>query len=279
MNDLVQDVEGSIDSVFGNFGRYALRRIRPISLRERLFYRLALRIDAFNPREFNDATLHFAPSVKMRLSPTDVAHRMIASSGFYELPLSRRLASLAKEGGLLVDAGANYGYYTCIWAAARTDNRVVAFEVAPANVTAIADNVSRNGFGDRVVVNGQALGNRKGEAFFSLGPEDQTGQGGLVPVSNANVLAVDMTTLDDVFADSVKTVDVLKIDVEGADTWVLEGASRLLAEQRISHIFFEQFPARMKMLGIAEDAAHRLLAKFGYQVTEVAESEYYASVS
>ena len=45
-------------------------------------------------------------------------------------------------------------------------------------------------------------------------------------------------------------IDVLKIDVEGADTWVLYGCEQLLKQKAIRNIFFEQNGARMAELGI-----------------------------
>ena len=48
-----------------------------------------------------------------------------------------------------------------------------------------------------------------------------------------------VVTLDEELKD-VSFIDVLKIDTEGADTWVLEGAAFLLRQKRIRHVFFEE---------------------------------------
>jgi Methyltransferase FkbM domain len=58
---------------------------------------------------------------------------------------------------------------------------------------------------------------------------------------------------------------VLKIDVEGADTWVLQGAQNLLKRRRVRRIYFEQNFVRMKALGIRENDAADSLQAVGYR--------------
>ena len=61
-----------------------------------------------------------------------------------------------------------------------------------------------------------------------------------------------------------RTVDFLKIDVEGADTWVLMGCERLLADRSVRTIHLEQNKSRLRQLGINEVDAARYLSKHGY---------------
>src|SRR5712692_11705428 len=99
--------------------RPLLMSVVPLWLRERLAYRIYLKRAHTFEQLFVDASLHFAPGITMNLLPTDSAHCIIAFAGFYELALSRRIAGLAGFGGKMIDVGANYGYYTCLWAGAR----------------------------------------------------------------------------------------------------------------------------------------------------------------
>jgi methyltransferase FkbM-like protein len=72
------------------------------------------------------------------------------------------------------------------------------------------------------------------------------------------------------------TVDVLKIDAEGSDTWVLYGAERLLKAKRIRHVFFEQHPGRMSGLGIEPTEAGRWLSALGYRLERLKGIEWHA---
>lgn len=213
---------------------------------------------------FAGAPLDFAPGCRMRLSPTDVAHRQIALTGAYELSLTRQLVRLARRGGLFVDVGANYGYFSLIWAAAVDGNLAIAFEAATRNAAALQENIVRNGLEDRVAVRACAAGRIPGTARFDAGPPDQTGWGGLT-ADDAPGAVVPVVTLDEELA-ARDEIAALKIDVEGADAWVIEGASRLLEQGRIRHVFFEENLARMRALGIAPGEAGRVLLHHGYRL-------------
>lgn len=80
--------------------------------------------------------------------------------------------------------------------------------------------------------------------------------------------------LDQILAD-IPRIDVLKIDVEGFDTLVLEGCRRLLTEKRVSTIYYEQNHPRMAALGLDAGRAQDFLNEVGYQtqVLDEASSE------
>src|SRR5690348_10122433 len=119
-------------------------RVLPLWIRQRVYYRVyARRAQRFLPL-FERASLAMAPHVTLALKNTDVAHQAIALAGVYEHDVSRRMVHIARRGGLLVDVGANYGYYSCLWTGTRDDNRAIAFEPSPANVTALRTNLERN---------------------------------------------------------------------------------------------------------------------------------------
>jgi hypothetical protein len=109
--------------------------------------------------------------------------------------------------------------------------------------------------------------------------DEQTGWGGLSLKEKMNTINVPVVTLDQFWTETAyQTIDVLKIDTEGADTWVLEGASQLLREKRIKHIFFEENEVRMSALGILSDTAKNLLESCGYQLKQIEHGEWHASL-
>jgi FkbM family methyltransferase len=216
----------------------------------------------------------------MDLLSTDSAHAIIAFTGFYELALSRRIASLASFGGKMIDVGANYGYYTCLWAGARVDNRVFALEASPRNVGPLRANVCKNHLEPRVTVLGVAAGRDDGTVALTLGPEDQSGWAGIIRSGDPTAVQVPCVRIDRVASEiGWDIVDVLKVDVEGADTWVLYGAERLLKAGRIRHVFFEHNPVRMANLGIAPTEAASWLKGLGYRLERLSRGEWYATPS
>lgn len=205
----------------------------------------------------------FCPQVSMfNLIPGDIISGNIAFNGFYELGLSREIAGLSREGTLFVDVGANLGYFSLLWAGLNPRGRVIAFEAAPRNIKLLEHNIMQNGLGDRITVVPKAAGHQAGAVHFNTGPAEQTGWGGISNEPSPDNIEVPLVRLDEELADT--TIDVLKIDVEGADTWVLYGCEQLLKKRQIRKIFFERNDVRMAELGIGANEARDFLASVGY---------------
>jgi hypothetical protein len=64
------------------------------------------------------------PGVSLGLTASDAGHLAIRYCGYAEFSLTRQIVDLAREGGTLVDVGANHGYFTCLWAARASVNGV-----------------------------------------------------------------------------------------------------------------------------------------------------------
>lgn len=240
-----------------------LRSIKPFWLREKIFWWFLYnrQLDASH---FTNCPLEFNPNVRMDLTNTCISHRQIAMLGYIDRGLSQIVVETAKKrGGLLVDVGANWGYHTCLWAAQSSNCRAIAFEASPRNFPGLVNNIEKNKLSGRVQAHALAAGHQPGELTFDVGPEGETGWGGLQAAGGKGI-TVKVTTLDESLAAGKDEVEILKIDVEGADFWVIEGAAALLKQQRIRNIFFEANPARMEVLGVDQEKAPRLLRDCGY---------------
>jgi FkbM family methyltransferase len=238
----------------------------PPYLRESIVSRIYLeKYDNYRPL-YEISSLRFCPLVSMfNLIPGDIISGNIAFNGFYELKLTIELAKLSREGTVFVDVGANMGYFSLLWASLNQRARVFAFEAAPRNIKLLEHNIVKNMLDDRVTVVPKAAGNHSGTVHFNIGPADQTGWGGISTEPSSNNVEVPVVRLDEELPGI--TIDVLKIDVEGADTWVLYGCEQLLKRKLIRKIFFEQNNARMAELGIGLNEARDFLASVGYTCT------------
>lgn len=243
--------------------RPLLSRLLPKRFKQPLYYRYYHTRHAAWPGLFESASLVLAPNISMHgLLPGDVISGNIAFNGFYELALSGRIVQLARKGGLLVDVGANMGYFSLLWAGVNPSGRVISFEAAPRNIALLKNNVTRNRLEDRVKIIPKAAGKSSGTISFDAGPAEQTGWGGITSAVTASTITVPLVRLDQELPDA--SIDVLKIDVEGADTWVLFGCEALLKKKRIGTLFFEQNRERMGLLGIAPGEAQKFLRDLDY---------------
>lgn len=251
------------------------RFIYPLTLRARISWRFQ---KLFSNIDDKNISLHFDKRLKLDLSKSDVGHQSIIFNGFYELELTRTIVKLGIKGGVLVDVGANYGYFSCLWASQNSANKVLAFEASPVNLQPLTNNVNKNNLSDAITVIPIAVGKEKGKLKFELGNESkQTGWGGLSVMNNPSAIEVEVDTLDNYAENNnISKVNVLKVDTEGADTWVLYGAKRLLKEKKINHIFYEHNFERMKLLNITEREAKYFLEKLDYVVEQYSTTDFHA---
>ncbi len=215
---------------------------------------------------FRNAPLRFAPGIAMDLVHGDVISGSIAFTGFWERRLSLDLLRLARRGGTMIDVGANLGYFSLLWAAVNEQNRCFAFEPSPRNVDLLRHNIGKNLCGSRIRVFPMAVGKENGRLDFDVGPPDQTGWGGFAAPRTSVTVTVNVVRIDETL-EIEGTIALLKIDAEGADTWVLMGCEKLLRSRLIECIWFEQNRPRMQALGIRDGEAQEFLQRLGYIVT------------
>ena len=207
-------------------------------------------------------------SAKMHVVRGDVIGDSIHFTGAYEPATTRALLKIAAdEGGLFIDVGANMGYYSVLWCMARESNRCVAIEASPRNLALLRRNVAENDLNTPCEIIPLAVSDRDGTVQFDQGPEAQTGWGGISNGigSGSRVIDVETRRLDELIpADAA--IRLLKIDVEGAEALVLEGAAGLLERRQVQEVWFEDNQQRREKLGISAERLYRVLEHWGYQV-------------
>jgi FkbM family methyltransferase len=182
----------------------------------------------------------------------------------YEEKVSDRITELLTPGSVFVDVGASIGVFTIM--AGRLvgpTGRVIAIEPGPQNRTLLLLNIATNGL-DNVDVVWSAVSDDEGLVLYG-----QSGGNGFIQTFDGDVTK--LTTLDLVESRSLDAIlsgrgriDVVKIDVEGAEGRVLRGARDLLRSRR-STVFFEfSPPALAARSGIEAVEVLATLMDYGY---------------
>ncbi len=247
------------------------KSVRPLLIRlAPLFLRQSIAIRFFRNRPdlfhlYRDASLFLKPNVRMNLIPGDIISDMIALTGMYEHKKAKRMAKLAEYGGVLVDVGANLGFFSLLWASQNFRCKVFSFEASPRNIELLKQNIDCNAMGGQVTIYPVAVGHRPGKLDFEIGNITQTGWGGFTQNKTDKSIRVEVVTLDNALAE-IPQIDLLKIDIEGADFWAIQGCENLLRQGRVKEIWFEQNKPRARALGIPENASQDFLRSLGYFV-------------
>ena len=147
------------------------------------------------------------------------------------------LAGLLSTKPLVIDAGFCCGEFARAVLKARPEGRVVGFEPA-ASIRDVYNR--RHGRDPRITVEPSALSNSIGKSLFH---DDSNGNNSLAPIVHTERTVsyhVNTTTLSAYVTEAhLPHIDLLKIDVEGYEVAVLEGASPLLDDQAIDMFVFE----------------------------------------
>jgi len=175
------------------------------------------------------------------------------------------LEQILSPGKTFVDAGACYGIYTL--AASKIvgeAGRVMAFEPASRAFRVLQKNIVLNSLAN-VLAYPLALTANNGKALLYYHP--CVGCDSLGRDHSFTEIAEEIASesLDNVLRNiSVNHVDVIKMDVQGAEELVLRGASEILRASR-PIIIFEVYPPCAVLLGLAPNGAWDFLDMLGYE--------------
>ncbi|GAP95131.1 FkbM family methyltransferase [Leptolyngbya sp. NIES-2104] len=174
--------------------------------------------------------------------------RILTTLGVVDLPVTETLWRLTDPGECAVDVGANVGYMTALLAArvsGASTGKVYAFEAHPEIFSELEYNIQQ---WHDVQIEGCAIAvsNHLGKVTLAIDSAFATNRGLAAVISEKTVsdkssqFSVKATTLDAHFSE---VIHVLKVDVEGHELQVFQGAEQLLREKRIRDCVFEEHRA------------------------------------
>jgi FkbM family methyltransferase len=195
----------------------------------------------------------------------DAIAREVCLTGMYEPPLSRLLARWLPRDAVVVDAGANWGYFTLLCAGLARTGRILAIEPDPRQHARLAANVRLNAFAHATPIAAAAGATRGRVRLAGYGPDDDN-RGTSRVATDAETAALDVECLGiDAITAGLPRIDLVKIDVEGFELEVLRGLEDGLARRRIRVIVLELHPGLLARRGATPDACVSLLEEHGYR--------------
>lgn len=169
------------------------------------------------------------------------------------------------------DVGAHIGLVSLPMAAAvAAGGRVYSFEPAAANLKHLRAHLALNHAAEVTVVEALVGAEERAAVRFYERP-DADGQNSIIVKKNPEFFSETeraQVTLDGFCRTHALAPEVIKIDVEGGEIGVLEGAREVLSVHRPT-IFLSVHPTELSLLGHASDSLARLIEELGYSCRDV----------
>ena len=175
----------------------------------------------------------------------------------------------------VLDVGANLGYYTLLFSTlVGSRGRVVAFEPCPQNFSLLSRSLKANGMANVTVLQ-KAVAASPGELPLLLSPRvfgghrigmDRTGDDA---DASEETITVSSVTVDDVVEHYGLRPDFVKMDIEGAECFALQGMERTLAANDDILIMCELSPGALHKCGSTPEDLLRILRELGFRFFEI----------
>lgn len=200
--------------------------------------------------------------------------RAVIRRGCWEKSETEAFVDRLKKGGVCVDVGANFGHYALVAANLMgEEGLVVAFEPHPQCFTLLKENAELALHGN-LVLEQAALGDEEGrlDLFTSLdnpgGHSFSSNHVRRVGKGVGKKVAVQTYTLDKYLSRSGinRPVDIIKIDVEGFEYRVLQGALETIRRDR-PVVFCEVPPAGLQSFGNSYHQVLKFFSDLSYRFT------------
>jgi FkbM family methyltransferase len=161
----------------------------------------------------------------------------ILLDGFWEMWLTKFIASIVRPGMAAIDVGANFGYYTLLLAdLVGPSGRVISVEPNPNVVHHLRNSIALNGFDRRAQIVAAAAGADCTGDVHLFSPTGEPKNARVVdsaPGVDGAVHVVPQISIDSIIGPEQK-IDFVKIDAEGAEAGIISGMTGLLERNKPS---------------------------------------------
>jgi FkbM family methyltransferase len=197
--------------------------------------------------------------IKEESYPMRKTFEAYALNRIHEKTTTELFKKVVKEGEVVVDLGANIGYFTLLAAKLVGKNgKVFSLEPEPRNYGYLKKNIEINDYKNVVAVQ-KAVSDKNGKTRLYICDYD-TGHHTINKFEGVRAYArgrlvkeksieIETVTLDEFFKGKEELIDVIKMDVEGAEALVLAGMDNILKKNKKLQMFIEFFPLLIKKMG------------------------------
>lgn len=206
---------------------------------------------------------------KVFYKPKDGLVYHVGSTGSFEKEVIGCCRKFLPDKAIVFDVGANIGLITLPLARLLPQAIFHCFEPSPYPYGFFKKTIKENKLKHRVKLNKFGLYEKKSKLKFYIHNFKDASSDGIRDTHRAgktSPILVNVTTLDRYVADNkIKRVDLIKIDIEGSELYVLRGAIKTIRRFN-PKIIFEAWPKNLEAYGLKVQDLYRFFNKIGYQI-------------
>ena len=206
----------------------------------------------------------------------------LSINGDFEPHTTKLIKNNISKGNLVIDVGANIGYFSLIMAKCVENGKVFSFEPELKNFELLEKNLDENEYSN-VVLENKAVGNKNGITEMYLADKnDNIYSSSMHKIFSSkivsqlsNTISVNIIKLDEYFVNLglINKIDLVKIDVEGAEFDVLRGMEKIIDGNKNIKIIMEFCLENLEDFGSnPKDIMHFLKDK-GFKIWKINEIE------
>ncbi|MBY0316021.1 MAG: FkbM family methyltransferase [Bdellovibrionales bacterium] len=210
---------------------------------------------------------------KLSLDVQDRMQRMIYIKRCHEPETEKVLKKLISKAKVFCDIGANFGYFSFLAQQLEPQAQIYSFEPLPKNIENFKKNLKLNAFSKIELVEA-CLSDQIGETEFLLPPAGESGWGRMAhrDLFSGEKIKRSVITLDSFFLQrKINQCDLIKIDVEGYEFKVLQGARNVIAKFK-PQICIELNEPCLIDTGTSGEEIFKHLKSLGYRMHSISSS-------
>lgn len=200
----------------------------------------------------------FTPKAKLKITKSMKGATGNIYTGLHEYYEMGFLLHLLRSEDTFVDVGANVGTYTVL-ASAQVGAKTYSFEPIPSTFQSLVDNIKINKIESRVIAKQVGVSDKKNTVFFTSNLDVENH---IQHEKSEGSIRVEVDSLENLVGAEIPVL--LKVDVEGFETDVMNGAWNLLTNKALKAIIIELIGLGEKY-GFDENSIRNKLIEIGFQ--------------
>lgn len=223
-------------------------------------------LSKYNLLNNKELTAKYDSTLKINLNLSDHIHQQIYFLNYYDKRGILFIKQFLKEGYTFIDIGANIGCYSLIAAKyVGKKGRVICFEAIKETYNSLNENIKINNLENTYVFN-NAIYNRNQKLTLHVANKYNSGMSSIHNHSSEAGITqqCEAITLDDFISkNETKRIDLIKIDIEGAEIYALQGMLNVIKQFKPT-ILIELSDSVLENTNINKTEIIKLLIDLGY---------------